>query len=131
MSKLVETYNNLKKENSGTIFLFRQGIFLIALDEDAKFLSEKFGLKLTNLNSTTVKCGFPSANSEKYLAKFKNENLDVKVLEKNILYNPTEYSSNQNIEKILDSIKNVDVDNLSVFEAYTFIEKIKQDVENL
>ena len=83
------------------------------------------------MSDVIVKKLFSSENGQKYLAKIKNENLDVKVLEKNILYNPTEYSSNQNIEKILDSIKNVDVDNLSVFEAYTFIEKIKQDVENL
>ena len=41
MSKLVDVYNNLKRDDPDTIFLFKQGIFIIALSDDAKLLSEK------------------------------------------------------------------------------------------
>ena len=42
------------------LYLFRSGIFYIGLDEDAKKLTETLGLKLTNFDGNTVKCGFPS-----------------------------------------------------------------------
>ena len=54
MSKLFEMYNKLKTENNKIIYLFKSGIFYIALDEDAKFLSEKYNYKLTNLTSMMV-----------------------------------------------------------------------------
>ena len=49
MSKLYEVYKKLKNDNPYTIYLFRSGIFYIALDADALLLSNKINLKLTNL----------------------------------------------------------------------------------
>lgn len=51
MSKLYQTYAALKMQNSSQLYLFKSGIFYIFLDEDAKLISTKFNLKLTNLNS--------------------------------------------------------------------------------
>ena len=42
----IERYKMLKKENPNTIYLFKQGIFYRAYDEDAKLLNSKIGLKL-------------------------------------------------------------------------------------
>lgn len=50
---------NVKTKILGKIYLFKSGIFYIALEEDATFLSELLGFKLTNFNETVMKCGFP------------------------------------------------------------------------
>ena len=45
MSKLLEMYVNLKKQDPNTLFLFKSGIFYLAIDKDANQLSELLGLK--------------------------------------------------------------------------------------
>ena len=67
MSKLYLIYKKLKEINKTTIYLFKSGIFYIALSDDAIFLSSKFNLKLTNLNSTILKCWFPVSSIDKYI----------------------------------------------------------------
>lgn len=67
MSKLYEKYKVLKSEDTSKFYLFKSGIFYIFLDEDAIKMSEILNLKLTNLNQSIVKCGFPVKNLDKYL----------------------------------------------------------------
>ena len=50
MSKLLNTYNNLKQQDSEVLYLFKNGAFYLALQEDADFLSNTFNLKITKLN---------------------------------------------------------------------------------
>ena len=124
MSKLVETYSKLKEDNPNTILLFKQGIFFIALADDAQKLSNSFGFKLTYLNSETLKCGFPCSNIDKYLNKFNNMNLEIRIIDSNTLYKPNEYSINNNIKKI-------NVDTLSISESYEFIEELQKEVNKI
>lgn len=133
MSKLHSMYLNLKEESPDSLFLFKSGIFLLALDEDATKLSDLFGLKLTKLNDSVQKCGFPSASFEKYTNLFKALNLDIKIIEtdKNTSYNLSEYKQDKKIVELLEAIKNVDKDNLSVSQAYEFIENLKLKVSNI
>lgn len=133
MSKLHSMYLSLKNKNPNSLFLFKSGIFLIALAEDATKLSNLFGLKLTKLNDSVQKCGFPSASFEKYTNLFKALNLDVKIIEvvKNTSYSLIEYKQDKAIEELLELIKNVDKDNLSVSQAYEFIENLKSKVNNI
>lgn len=133
MSKLYSMYLNLKKQNPDTLFLFKSGIFFLAIDKDALRLSELLDLKLTNLNNTVQKCGFPCASLEKYLKLFKACNLDIKMIEidKNTSYDLREYEQDKNTLEILDLIKNINIDNLSVSEAYNFIETLKQKVDSI
>jgi len=133
MSKLYSMYLSLKEQNPDSLFLFKSGIFLIALDKDAIKLSDLFGLKLTKLNDSVQKCGFPSASFEKYTNLFKALNLDVKIIEvdKNTSYGLREYKQDKAIEELLELIKNVDKDNLSVSQAYEFIESLKSKVNNI
>ena len=56
MSKLYNTYLALKKQDSQTIYLFKSGIFFIAIDDDARTLSNAFDFKLSNLNNDILKC---------------------------------------------------------------------------
>ncbi len=124
MSKLVETYSKLKEDNPNTILLFKQGIFFIVLADDAQKLSNSFGFKLTYLNSETLKCGFPCSNIDKYLNKFNNMNLEIRIIDSNTLYRPNEYSINNNIKKI-------NVDTLSISESYEFIEELQKEVNKI
>ena len=55
MSKLYDKFLKMKTENSDKIYLFKSGIFYVALNEDAKVLANKFGLSITNLNDTVTK----------------------------------------------------------------------------
>lgn len=42
MSKLLNQYNELKKNDASSVYLFRVGIFYNILNEDAKLINEKF-----------------------------------------------------------------------------------------
>ena len=96
MSKLYDKFLKLKSENSEKIYLFKSGIFYVALNEDAKLLSDKFGFKITNLNETVTKCGFPNTRLDFYLNLFQNNNIDFKLID-------SEYGK---VEKISDYLSN-------------------------
>ena len=72
MSSLYLKYLKEKKENEDTYYLFKVGNFYIFIDEDAKKISKVVPLKLTNLTSDILKCGFPINALERYLTIFKN-----------------------------------------------------------
>ena len=71
MSKLFNNYISLKSQDSNKFYLFKSGIFYIFLDDDARAMSQQFGFKLSNLNNSVVKCGFPTNSLDKYIEKFK------------------------------------------------------------
>lgn len=124
MSKLLNIYNNLKKQNSDIIYLFKNGVFYLALEDDAKFLSNEFNLKLVNLNSEAVKCGFPCASFDKYYIKLKGIDKEFKIVDTNTITDVDTYLQNKKIKNLLCEIKDIDVNNLSVSNAFAFIEKI-------
>lgn len=133
MSKLYDMYVKLKKQNSETIYLFKSGIFFLAIHNDAYLLSKIFKLKIGNLTDSIAKCGFPCSSLDKYVTLFKAHNLTIKIIEtdKNIIYNFKEYMQNTDIAKLLELISSVDINNLSITEAYCFIENLKNEVHNI
>lgn len=131
MSKLLNTYNNLKEKDFETIYLFKNGAFYIALEDDAKLLSNEFELKLTNLNAESVKCGFPCSSFDKYYLKLKNLNKEFKIIDKDTISDSLVYIENKKIRTILNEIISVNIDNLSVSEAYEFIENLKEKVSKI
>lgn len=85
MSSLYLKYLKEKKKNEDTYYLFKVGNFYIFIDEAAKKISEVVPLKLTNLTSDILKCGFPINALERYLTIFKNLSFKIKIIEeKNI-----------------------------------------------
>ncbi len=126
MSKLYDIYKKLKNENNETIYLFKSGVFYICLDDDAKILSKIYNLKLTNLNVDIVKCGFPCSSFDKYYKLFVNDNINFKIVENNTIFDGADYLQNKTLLSLLEKINQVSVDNLSVSEAYRFIEEIKE-----
>ena len=133
MSKLYSLYENLKKENNKTIYLFKSGIFYIALSDDAIYLSNRFNFKLTKLNDSIVKCGFPISSIDKYIAKFTNNHIDFKLIDptSNIIYSPKEYQLDSCVKKLIESINSIDTNTLSVSEAYAFIESLQEEINIL
>lgn len=133
MSKLYQTYVSLKVQDSSKLYLFKSGIFYIFLDEDAKLISSKLNLKLTNLNSMVVKCGFPTSQLEKYTNLLTIANIPFKIvnLVDNTLYLPKDFILNEKIKSLLDKIISVDAYSLSISAAYEFIDEISKESKSL
>ena len=74
MSKILDLYNRKKMEDNDKKYMFKGGVFYYFIDADARYLSDKYNLKLTAFGNS-VKCGFPIKSLEKYLNIFTNENI--------------------------------------------------------
>ena len=133
MSKLYQKYIALKVQNSKQLYLFKSGIFYIFLDEDAKLMSPRLNLKLTNLNSMVVKCGFPASQLEKYIKLIKSTNFPFKIIElsDNTAYLPNDYILNSKITSLLEKIASVDSYDLSISSAYEFIDSISKECKKI
>lgn len=129
MSKLVNIYKNLKNQDPDTIYLFKSGIFYIILDEDAKKVSPLLDLKLTKLNDTIVKCGFPVSAYNKYFNILNQTTIKFKIIDKtnglSLTFN--DFTIEQSLKNLLNKINQIDTEHLSVSEAYKFIEDIQKD----
>lgn len=140
MSKLYNIYLSLKSKDKTNIlekekylYLFKSGIFYICIDEDANIASSLLHLKLTKLNDTVVKCGFPINSLEKYskLLSFTSYHFKIIDPDKNEIFTIKDYSTDDKIQKLLLKISNVNIDNLSVREAYDFIDNLKKFVKTI
>ena len=123
MSKLYDNFVNLKGSNKDKIYLFKSGIFFIALNEDATKLSEIFGFKITNLNDTVTKCGFPAKRIEYYSSLLYKMNIDFELIDSNSkkIENSSEYISNLNFNSIIDKLVKIDFDNITCKEAFDIL----------
>lgn len=126
MSKLYEKYKKLKSENPSKLYLFKSGIFYIFLDTDAIKMSQLLNLKLTNLNETVSKCGFPVKNIDKYLHLIKLNNYEIDIIDSAIssTYSSKDYLFYDNAKKFIQDIAQTNYYHLSVSEAFAFIEEI-------
>ena len=133
MSKLFTMYQNLKSENSSDLYLFKSGMFYIFLDDDARKINELLGLKLTNLNSSVQKCGFPQNFLNKYLKLLNYLPYSIKIIDGSSMtkYNVSEYILDQNCFNILSKLSSVDINSLSVKEAFDFISNLKSESQNI
>ncbi len=133
MSKLINTYKQLKENDSETFYLFKSGIFYIFLDEDAKKMNSILNLKLTNLNNDIVKCGFPTTSISKYINLLISNNIKFKIIDlaQNKMFDLHSFTLNNELLDLLNLIANVDENSLSVKESYDFIEKIKFNATNI
>ena len=127
MGKLYTKYKSLKGKDTSMLYLFRSGIFYIGLDEDAKKLTETLGLKLTNFDGNTVKCGFPSNSLETYLTKLQDSNINFRLIDNSFdtIESPEAYLNSMNIKKIIETLKNIDMDSTSPKETYDVLYKLK------
>ncbi len=128
MSKLYDNYCYLKTIDPDTIYIFKSGIFYIFLDKDAKVVSDLFSLKLTNLNENVLKCGFPIQSIDKYSKLLSKLSYKFKIIDttENKSFTIENYYLNEDIKELLKKISNINLDTLSVKEAFDFIEENKK-----
>lgn len=132
MSKLLKQYNDLKNDDASSIYVFRVGVFYNILNEDAKLLNEKIGLKITSLSPEIVKCGFPISSLEKYTKKFDNLQLKYKIindLPQNT--NIADYTNNIEIKKILKKITEIDMNNTTFQQSFNILLDLQNKIKNI
>ena len=133
MSKLYEQYVKSKKENASICYLFKSGIFYIALDEDAKNLSRLFGFKLVNFNDKILKCGFPQNRLAYYTEKLEQFECPFKIVDTSYgnIDNYIDYLNNQKTKKAVDSILKLDMNNITFQDSFYFIQKIQNELRRI
>ena len=96
-------------------------------------VSVTLGLKLTNLNSSVQKCGFPQNSLNKYLKLLNYLPYSIKIIDGSSMtkYNVSEYILDQNCFNILSKLSSVDINSLSVKEAFDFISNLKSESQNI
>lgn len=128
MSKLYKKYMSLKINDSSKVYLFKSGIFYIFLDDDARTMSPILNLKLSNLNSVIVKCGFPINSCTKYFNILKKLDYDICVIENNYsTSNISIYQNYCNLKNIIDNFLSVNIDNLSISESFDLLTNLQKD----
>lgn len=126
MSKLYKRYLEFKKSDSSTFYLFKSGIFYIFLQEDAIKMSQLLHLKLTNLNETVIKCGFPVNNFNKYLEKIKSLEIPIAIIDSPVdpPMSSSNYLLNGNVKNLINDLAIVDSNSLSISEVYALIDNL-------
>lgn len=113
MIKLYDKYLKLKEKDSSKLYLFKCGMFYIFLDDDCDIINEHMILKKTKFGNT-YKCGFPVNSLNIYLKLFKNNNLDVQVIE----------NIEENYEKLVKRVNSINIDELTSMEALNIIKEV-------
>lgn len=128
MSKLFNQYKALKENNQDKIYLFKSGIFYIAIDNDARYLSDKIGFKLTNLNETIKKCGFPISRIDYYKKIFDIGNINYELIEDNQI---TVDLKNKDLNKLIKNIANLDFDNITYKQAFEILQDTSNEIKQI
>ncbi len=131
MSKLLNQYNELKKEDASCIYLFRVGIFYNILNEDAKIINEKLGLKITDLGPSIFKCGFPVSQLDKYIILLNQMKIKYKVIDNLPNSNINDYMKNVEIKKILNKISNLDMNNTTFQQSFNLLVDIQKKLKEM
>lgn len=125
MSKLYEHYKYCKDTNPDKIILIKSGAFYIIIDEDARNINERLGLKLTMLINDIEKCGFPINSFSKYEKMLKANSIDYFVTDLASISN-----NNKEIERaIIKDIRNLEIDNISPVTAFNKLVKYREKLK--
>lgn len=127
MSKMYEHYKLCKAETPDKIILIKSGTFYVALDEDAALVNQILGLKLTPLNEKVLKCGFPINSLTKYENLLKSHAISYIITSLN--ESPKEPSHVE--RKVLNEIKQLNLDEISPLEAFRLINKFQEQLKTI
>lgn len=128
MSKLFNQYKALKENDKNKIYLFKSGIFYVAIEHDAQFLSDTIGFKLTNLNETTKKCGFPVTRIDYYKKIFDIGNINYELIEDSKV---TVDLKNKNLNEIILNLTNLDFDNITYKQAFEILQNTSNEIKQI
>lgn len=136
MSKLYSKYLEQKALNPNELYLFKSGIFYMALNEDANRLSDALSLKVTNITDKLYKCCFPVSKSDYYFKTLESLSIDYKIIDpsQNVVLNYAEYKDNEKFNSIITNLLKLDLNKTSFQDAYIIltntIHDLKQILEN-
>lgn len=133
MGKLYTKYTKLKQENPNITYIFKVGIFYIFIDEDAKYINSVLGLKLTPLNDTIFKCGFPISKLSKYTSLLEENKIQFQIVDNNlsVIVNTEDYVNSEEVSNIISTIKKLDIDKTSPIEAFNMLVEFKNILNRL
>lgn len=136
MSKLYSKYLEQKALNPNILYLFKSGIFYMALNDDANRLSDALSLRVTNITDKIYKCCFPVSKSDFYFKTLESLNIDYKIIDssQNVVLNYAEYKDNEKFNSIITNLIKLDLNKTSFQDAYIIltntIHDLKQILEN-
>lgn len=136
MSKLYSKYLEQKALNPNELYLFKSGIFYMALNEDANRLSDALSLKVTNITDKLYKCCFPVSKSDYYFKTLESLSINYKIIDpsQNVVLNYAEYKDNEKFNSIITNLLKLDLNKTSFQDAYIIltntIHDLKQILEN-
>ena len=136
MSKLYSKYLEQKALNPNILYLFKSGIFYMALNDDANRLSDALSLKVTNITDKLYKCCFPVSKSDYYFKTLESLNINYKIIDpsQNVILNYAEYKDNEKFNSIITNLIKLDLNKTSFQDAYIIltntIHDLKQILEN-
>ena len=136
MSKLYSKYLEQKALNPNILYLFKSGIFYMALNDDANRLSDALSLRVTNITDKIYKCCFPVSKSDFYFKTLESLNIDFKIIDpsQNVVLNYAEYKDNEKFNSIITNLIKLDLNKTSFQDAYIIltntIHDLKQILEN-
>ena len=130
MIKLQKSYTNLKSKDAEKVYLFKSGMFYLALSDDCEKLSSVFGFKKTKLNEEIEKCGFPISRLEFYTEQLEKREISFQIVDDDYskIENYSDYMNNSKLKKIIQEIKNIDLNNITFKQAYEFLENAKMEI---
>lgn len=119
---LYSKYLALKKKDANTIYLFKSGIFFLALQDDATLISKELNLKTTSFGKDVIKCGFPISRGEHYFRILEAKNLPFSIIDDiYFVENYNDYINNTELKQIVDKIIGIDFDTITFKEAYQIL----------
>ena len=133
MSKIFNEFEKKKLENPDKLYLFKSGIFYIGLNEDVEALSKLFCFKITPLNDTVKKAGFPAKKLEFYTRLLNTCSVDFEIVDLNYgkIENQEDYLNNQKVQEIMKKITNLNMDNISYKEAFEILYKANDELKKI
>lgn len=133
MSKLYEKFLELKKEEKTKIYLFKSGIFYIALEEDAKKISNLFNFKITNLNENVIKCGFPEKKLEYYSSLLAQNNINFQIvdLKYSKVENYSDYLNNIKCKNIINTLISIDMNSISFKDSFCILDRLTEEARDI
>lgn len=133
LSKLYSKYSELKNNDPNTLYLFKSGIFFIALEDDAKSLSEELKLRVTNLNEDIVKCGFPVSREEHYLRLLQAKEIPFQIIDNTygVVENYSDYMNNDKVKSVIQKIMDINFDEITFKEAYEILRSTSNNLKEI
>ena len=133
MSKLYSKYLKLKEKNPNTVYLFKAGIFYLALSEDAIKLSTPLKLNLWKLNEEIPKVGFPVSSRERYVRLLEALSIPFQFVDDTygVIENYSDYSNNEKLKSMISKILSLDFDNLTFKEAFEFLMSVQKELSSI